>query len=148
MLTLNGKRSLMIITDENYFDHDADIGIIGRGHSLEESFVDAATAMFALMANLSEVHPKTSIKFEFEETDVELAFVTWLNSLIAKAQADNLLLSRFQIKKNGNLWHGEAQGEVWRDDIERGIEVKGATLTMLSVKQAEGKWEAKCVVDV
>lgn len=138
----------MIITDENYFDHDADIGIIGRGNSLEESFVDAATAMFALMANLSEVHPKTSIKFEFEETDVELAFVTWLNSLIAKAQADNLLLSRFQIRKNGNLWRGEAQGEVWRDDIERGIEVKGATLTMLSVKQADGKWEAKCVVDV
>lgn len=138
----------MIITDENYFDHDADIGIIGRGNSLEESFVDAATAMFALMANLSEVHPKTSIKFEFEETDVELAFVTWLNSLIAKAQADNLLLSRFQIKKNSNLWRGEAQGVVWRDDIERGIEVKGATLTMLSVKQADGKWEAKCVVDV
>jgi SHS2 domain-containing protein len=138
----------MMTTDENYFDHDADIGIIGRGNSLEECFVDAATAMFALMANLSNVEPKISITFEFEETDVELAFVTWLNSLIAKAQAENLLLCRFQIRENNHLWYGEAQGEKWRDDIERGIDVKGATLTMLSVKQTDGHWEAKCVVDV
>ncbi|MDE2366260.1 MAG: archease, partial [Betaproteobacteria bacterium] len=32
--------------------------------------------------------------------------------------------------------------------LERGVEVKGATLTMLSVKQAGAIWEARCVVDV
>jgi SHS2 domain-containing protein len=32
--------------------------------------------------------------------------------------------------------------------MERGVEVKGATLTMLSVKQVEAGWEARCVVDV
>lgn len=137
-----------MITDENYFDHEADIGIIGRGHSLEESFEDAAKAMFSLMGDLSIIYPKKTVTFEFEENDVELAFVIWLNSLIAKAQADHILFSHFKIKKNGNWWHGEAQGEVWRDDIERGIDVKGATLTMLSVKQINNQWEAKCVVDV
>lgn len=30
--------------DENYFDHDADIGIIGRSNLLEKNFVDAAIA--------------------------------------------------------------------------------------------------------
>src|SRR5262245_4639549 len=111
--------------DENYFDHDADIGIIGRGNSLEESFVNAAKATFALMADLSNVHPMNSVKIEFEESDIELAFVTWLNLLIAKAQSENLIFSIFQLHKTGNLWKGEAKGEVWRDDIERGIEVKG-----------------------
>jgi protein archease len=139
---------MMKIKDENYFDHDADIGIIGRGDSLEECFANAAQSTFALMADLSNVHPKTSIEIEFEESDIELAFVTWLNLLIAKAQADNLIFSVFQIHKDGNLWKGEAKGEVWRDDIERGIDVKGATLTMLSVKQVDDKWEGKCVVDV
>lgn len=31
---------MMKIKDENYFDHDADIGIIGRGYSLEECFAN------------------------------------------------------------------------------------------------------------
>ena len=134
--------------EENYFDHDADIGIIGRGDSLEESFVEAAKSMFNLMTDLSRIHVKITVNLEFEEADIELAFVTWLNLLIANAQADNLVFSQFQINRIGNLWQGKAQGEAWRDDLERRIEVKGATLTMLSVKQTDSKWEAKCVVDV
>lgn len=137
-----------MISDANYFDHDADIGIIGRGDSLEHSFENAAEAMFALMGDLSGVHPKKTITIEFEESDIELAFVTWLNLLIAKAQADYLIFSKFKIKKNNDHWKGEAEGEIWRDDIEHGIDVKGATLTMLSVKQVGSLWEAKCVVDV
>ncbi|MGZ5662035.1 MAG: archease, partial [Usitatibacter sp.] len=48
----------------------------------------------------------------------------------------------------GPRWLGEAWGEPWREGLERGTEVKGATLTMLSVKRAGGLWEARCVVDV
>lgn len=137
-----------MLNSKNYFDHDADIGIIGRGNSLEECFVDAAKTLFALMADLSHIKPKELISFEFEEADIELAFVIWLNLLIAKAQVDNLIFSQFQLTKKNNIWKGKAKGEKWRDDIERGIDVKGATLTMLSVKQTNNTWEAKCVVDV
>lgn len=131
-----------------YFDHDADIGIIGKGATIEEAFVSAALSLFSLMTDLSTVHAQKKISIQFEESDVELALVTWLNSLIAKAQAENLILCQFYLQKNGDQWHGEANGQVWLDEIERGIDVKGATLTMLSVKQINGEWEAKCVVDV
>ena len=46
------------------------------------------------------------------------------------------------------LWRGGASGEPWRRDLERGTEVKGATLTMLEVKQERDGWRARCVVDV
>ncbi|KTC84076.1 archease [Legionella brunensis] len=137
-----------MIDDQNYFDHDADIGIIGQGATVEESFEQAAKAMFALMGDLSQVSANKSISFEFTENDIELALVTWLNLLLASAQANNLILSHFKIRKKADLWHGKAQGEVWRQDIERGIDVKGATLTMLCVQQVADRWEAKCVVDV
>ncbi|KTD25688.1 Archease [Legionella lansingensis] len=137
-----------MINENNYFDHDADIGIIGYGKSLEDSFEEAAEATFALMGDLSKVTPKESVSFEFEESDVELAFITWLNLLIAKAQANYLILASFKIKRMNNHWYGEGQGEPWRDEIERGIDVKGATLTMLSVKQTNGQWRSQCVVDV
>ncbi|WP_019215759.1 archease [Legionella tunisiensis] len=133
---------------DNYFEHDADVGIIGYGRSMEASFVDAARAMFALMANLSSVHPIHEVTVEFEEEDIELAFVIWLNLLIAQAQTNNLILTEFELKRTGFLWQGKARGEIWHAGIERGIEVKGATLTMLSVKQEDDLWQAKCVVDV
>lgn len=133
---------------DNYFEHDADVGVIGYGKSMEACFADAARAMFALMADLSSVHPSHEINLEFEEEDIELAFVTWLNLLIAQAQANNLILAEFALKRTGLLWQGKARGEIWHAGIERGIEVKGATLTMLSVKQKDDLWQAKCVVDV
>ncbi len=134
--------------NQDYFDHDADIGIIGRGHSIEASFISAAKALFGLMADLSHIHPEHSITIEFHETDLEFALITWLNQLIAQADAKQLVLSEFSLKKHGDHWLGTAQGEAWRPNIERGIDVKGATLTMLSVKEQSGQWEARCVVDV
>ena len=37
------------ILPDQYFDHEADIGIIGRGKSIEQAFCHAAHAMFAIM---------------------------------------------------------------------------------------------------
>ena len=139
---------MMNTENDNYFDHDADIGVIGRGATMEEAFEDAACATFAMMADLSKVSEVTSLDFDFEEADPEIAFVTWLNLLIGNAQAKGLVLGRFELRHNGPRWHGKAWGEPWREDLKRGIEVKGATLTMLSVKQDNYRWEACCVVDV
>ncbi|MEW6313730.1 MAG: archease [Pseudomonadota bacterium] len=131
-----------------YFDHQADIGIIGRGGSVEASFEAAARAMFALTTNLTAVLPKETVIVEFEESDPELALVTWLNLLLGKSRERSLVLAYFHLRRDGDTWHGSAQGERWRSELERGVEVKGATLTMLSVVQRDGAWEARCVVDV
>lgn len=133
---------------ESYFDHDADIGIIGRGETIEKCFIDAAYSMFALMGNLSAIKPHEKFYFNFEESDIELALVTWLNRLLAEANANNVIFSQFHISRQADHWQGEACGEQWREDMERGTDVKGATLTMLSVKKIDNQWEARCVVDV
>ena len=131
-----------------YFEHDADIGVVGRGASVEEAFVAAARAVFALVTRVEDVHPAERIEVSFEEADVELAFVTWINRLLAQSQIRELALGRFAIAREGDRWRGEAWGEPWREGLERGIDVKGATLTMLAVKPCAGGWEARCVVDV
>lgn len=133
---------------ERYFDHDADIGIIGRGKTLESAFVDAAISTFALMSDLSLVKAKNKIDITFEEPDIEFALVTWLNQLIAKADSEQSLFVDFNLQRNGSQWHGEAWGDKWQPGLNRGIDVKGATLTMLSVKQIGDHWIAQCVVDV
>lgn len=136
------------LTTEGYFDHDADIGIIGRGETIEICFANVARSMFALMTDLSTIHPLEIISFEFEEADLEFALMTWLNLLITKSQEHNLVFCDFRLKRDQNKWLATVAGEKWNEHIERGIEVKGATLTMLSVKKINHLWEARCVVDV
>jgi SHS2 domain-containing protein len=131
-----------------YFEHDADMGIVGRGTSIEEAFANAATAMFAMMADPGEIRPQTSVAIEFEEADAELALAIWLNQLLGQARSRALIFGRFNLRRDGALWSGSAEGEPWRAGIERGVEVKGATLTGLAVSQRDGIWEARCVVDV
>ena len=132
----------------DYFEHDADIGVIGCGSSVGQAFERAAAAMFAVMTDLAVVKRSVQVAFDFEEADLELALVIWLNRLLAEARARGLIFGHFQLRRDGDNWHGTAWGEPWRSDLERGVEVKGATLTMLSVREWEGQWEARCIVDV
>ena len=131
-----------------YFEHDADIGIIGRGKSLEEAFESAAVAMFAIMVDVDVLHCHELIEVTFEEDDNEFALIEWLNKLLAFAHMKHLALGRFELHKEGNSWRGKAWGDKWQKDLERGTEVKGATLTMLSVQEKDNHWEAQCIVDV
>jgi len=134
--------------NSEYFEHDADIGVVGRGVTLEEAFESAAAATFAVMANLSAVRPERSVTLDFEEADIEIALVRWLNLLLGLSHELGLVFGRFWIERDGVNWRGGASGEPWRRDLERGVEVKGATLTMLEVKQGRDGWLARCVVDV
>jgi SHS2 domain-containing protein len=144
----NDRKDPMPKASFDYFEHEADIGIIGCGASLPAAFESAARAMFAIMADPARVQDRMSVQFEFDEADAEYALVTILNRLLAEARLQQAVFSRFDIIQDGLRWKVEARGEPWHEGLERGTEVKGATLTMLSVKASESGWEARCVVDV
>jgi len=131
-----------------YFEHDADIGVIGRGNTVEEAFVGAARAMFAIQTDLDSVQSIEGIEIDFEEGDLELALVRWLNALLGASRERAMALCEFGLARKGSHWLGWARGERWRAGLARGTEVKGATLTMLSVLHGAACWEARCVVDV
>ena len=131
-----------------YFEHGADIGIVGRGASIEQAFEGAAASMFAIMVDTVAVQPRQRLEVEFDEDDVELALVRWLNALLAAAREHGLVLCQFELRRAGDHWRGVGRGEPWREAHARGTEVKGATLTALSVRRDEQGWQARCVVDV
>jgi SHS2 domain-containing protein len=135
-------------TDRGTFEHGADVGIYGRGADVPAAFCAAAEAMFALMTDLSALQPRVPVAIAFEEPDLDLALVRWLNLLLSHAADRGLVLGRFSLARDGDRWQGTAWGEPWREGLERGTGVKGATLTMLSVRREGGAWDARCVVDV
>lgn len=130
------------------FEHGADFGVFGRGSSAEAAFCRAAEAMFLLMTDIAAVQPREGVVFEFDEPDLELAFVRWLNGLLSHAADRGLVLGSFALERDGAHWKGLGRGERWREGLDRGTGVKGATLTMLSVTHDGGTWDARCVVDV
>lgn len=132
----------------DYFAHEADMGIIGRGQTVEQAFIQAAKAVFAYMVDINQVKINRTVRFHFQEQDTELALVTWLNTLLAEARQAGMIFSEFKLRRENDNWCGQASGELWNDSLERGTEVKGATLTMLSVQEKDHLWEARCVVDV
>ncbi len=143
-----GYKSDMDAPVYRYFDHGADIGVAGYGETLERAFEAAAYAMFSIMADLDAVKPASPVDFDFEEADAELALVTWLNRLLTEAHTRAWVFARFDLRHKNARWIGHAWGEPWRDSLERGVEVKGATFTELSVAHSALGWEARCVVDV
>ncbi len=139
---------LSMAAAHEYFEHGADIGVVGRGASVEEAFAAAAASMFAIMVEPGAVRPLVEVGIDLDEDDVELALVRWLNALLAAARERGIVLCRFELQRDGGHWHGTARGEPWREAHARGTEVKGATLTALSVRQDAQGWQARCVVDV
>lgn len=132
-----------------YFPHEADIGIETTGKTLEEAFVHAAEATFSLMTDPATVHSLQMVDLSFTEPDEELALTIWINRLLAESDIRRLVFGRFELKRNtAGHWHGRAIGEPWNDTHPRGIEVKGATLTQLSVKHEGDLWTVRLVVDV
>ena len=133
-----------------HYDHGADIGVRGIGASKASAFEQAALALTAVVTDLNDVKPVTRIEVDCEGADDELVFVDWLNTLIYEMATRRMLFSRFEVRLRDNGLSGQLWGEPV--DIERhhpAVEIKGATLTTLSVIENEHRqWVAQTVVDV
>jgi len=138
------------MSDWQHFAHGADIGVRGRGATLAEAFAAAAVGLTAVVADPLQVRPLQSEHVACAMADRGLLFYEWLNSLIFLMATRRMLFSRFDVRIAGDTLEADAWGEPV--DIARhapAVEVKGATLTELAVRQeSDGRWLAQCVVDV
>ena len=134
------------------FEHKADIGIRGRGKSMEIAFEEAAKAMFNVEVDVEKVKPSKQVKIAVEADNIEELLVEWLNALLSQASLQSMVFSKFKVKiingRNVKL-KGLAKGEkldVIRHNVKD--EVKGATYSQLKVYKTKGVWIAQCIVDV
>jgi SHS2 domain-containing protein len=133
-----------------HFPHGADIGVRGRGATLEQAFGQVASALTAVVTDLAAVIPRQMIRLSCEAPDVELLLVDWLNALIFEMATRSMLFSRFELRLDGLHLDAKAWGEALDPARHHpAVEVKGATYTALKVaRQPDGGWLAQCVVDV
>lgn len=130
--------------------HGSDIGVRGRGGSIEDAFEQAAIALTAIVTDPDGVRETREVRWTSDAPDRELLFVEWLNAVIYTMAVEKMLFRRFEVSIRGNVLSAKAWGE--HVDVERhqpAVEPKGATYTGLRVAEVPGGgWVAECVVDV
>lgn len=137
-----------------YLEHEADIGILAEGNTLEEAFEEGAKAMFNVMVDIERVEAKNKIELGCEAADVPSLFVEWLNELLAQSGLKNLIFSKFKVndieRREGALkLKAEAWGEELRPEKHNvKTEVKAATYFGLKFEEKEGKFYLQCVLDI
>lgn len=135
------------------FPHGADIGVRGRGATLEEAFAAAARALTSVVTDPQQVREVMTVEVHCEAPDRELLLMQWLNEVVFEMATRHAVFARFEVHigQDGRGWHLSARlhGEPV-DAVRHGpaVEPKGATFTALEVGEREGRWHAQCVVDV
>jgi tRNA nucleotidyltransferase (CCA-adding enzyme) len=132
-----------------HFQHEADMGVRGKGRSKSEAFEQAALALTAVITDIDNVQADQEIAVQCEAPDDELLLAEWLNALVYEMSTRKMLFRRFEV----HLPPGKLEAKVWGEpvDIEKhqpAVEVKGATYTALAVTETPEGWAAQCVVDV
>jgi SHS2 domain-containing protein len=132
------------------FEHTADLGLRVRAATKEELFAEAGRGLMAMIvANLDAVSPVQSRTLEIRGGDLSLLLFDWLNELLYAFEADKLLLSRFDVRLEGDTLRAVCWGEEM--DPQRHVmehEVKAITYHQLRVEETEGGWLAEVIVDI
>ena len=125
-----------------FFDVTADIGFWAYGKSLEESFENAALAMFNVITKTETIAENESRKINIESEDLTSLLYDFLEELLFIYEVDLFLFSKFDLNiKKGNIDNNEiymleavATGEEidWNKHY-RGSEVKAITFHMMEV---------------
>lgn len=132
-----------------HFEHGADVGVRGVGRTCAEAFEQAALALTAVVTPPGQVQARTAVDVTHEAPDVETLLVDWLNALVLEMATRRFVFGRFEVRLDGTTLSARAFGEPLDPARHQpAVEVKGATYTALSVRQADGTWTAQCVVDV
>uniref|UniRef100_A0A7C4LIS4 Archease n=1 Tax=Schlesneria paludicola TaxID=360056 RepID=A0A7C4LIS4_9PLAN len=133
-----------------HFAHGADIGVRGIGPSKAAAFEQAALALTGVITDPARIGASTSVEVRCAAPDDELLLVDWLNAIIFEMATRKLLFGRFAV----HLTDGTLTATAWGEPVDvlrhaPAVEVKGATLTGLSVRRdGPERWVAECVVDV
>jgi tRNA nucleotidyltransferase (CCA-adding enzyme) len=133
-----------------HFPHQADVGVRGIGPTPAAAFEQAARALTGAVTDPDGVRDAGAVRIEVAAPDLDLLLYEWLNALVYEMATRGMLFGRFAVRIADGRLEAEARGEPVEVERHRpAVEVKGATLTGLSVREVAGRgWVAECVVDV
>lgn len=137
---------------KNYelIEHTADIGIKVKGKDMKDLFINAALAMFEIIAERTNKTPsdKKTIVIKQKAENIEELFINWLNELLSLHATRNKIFCEINFK---NLDENNLDAEITGcniNDYKIKAEIKAATYHELEINRVPSGWEAKVIFDV
>ena len=138
--------------DYEYLEHTADAEFIAYGQTLEEAFVNAARATFALIIDPSKVNPAIGREVHLTSDSLDYLIYDWLSELLYLEEVDRLLFSRFEVKISNSdgefVLNGQAYGEKIRPEHEISLHIKAVTYHDLRVEKINNRYEIQILLDI
>ncbi len=121
-------------------NHTADVGIIAYGADMNETFANAAKALFSLITELDDVEEAMHRDIELTAPDQESLLVKWLNELIYLFDAENIIFKRFDVTQ---LSQTQLKARSYGHKVDSSKHklktgVKAATYHMLKIDKSNG----------
>jgi SHS2 domain-containing protein len=132
-------------------EHTADFGVLAKGDTLADVFVQAALGMFSfILAEPEKVQEREVREVEVTAPDREVLLVNWLNELVYLLEVEGMLFRRFEIvEMDGRHLRARCYGEKIDPARHRlKIGVKSATYHMLQVRKRKDGWHARVILDI
>ena len=131
-------------------DHTADLGIIVKGHDVNDLFIRAAQAMTDLIVK-GDIRDKTAMRdLLVEGEDFPDLMVRWLGEILYLFEGESLIVNSIEIKSISPIQLQAtltlASFEPKRHEVLR--EIKAVTYHQISVRKANDEWEARVIFDI
>lgn len=133
-----------------FIEHTADIAIRVNAPDLNTLFINAADAMFEIVAPQHTLQTSTPASFDLELSadSREDLFVGWLNELLSLSQAKELIFNEFQIHDlDETSLHATVTG-YGTSHYQVETEIKAATYHDLRIAETEDGLIAEIIFDV
>ncbi|MFA5930992.1 MAG: archease [archaeon] len=145
-----------------HFEHKADIGIRGKGNTLNQAFEECALALTAIMAEPSSIMLKKSHIIELNATDHGALLVSFLNELLFIKDKKKMIYAKFRIKLGKENIVNETgkvnemvtlKATMFGEKINYNkhsikVDPKAATYSELFAGEKNGQFIAQCIIDV
>lgn len=132
------------------FTHASDMGVRGRGKTIERAFENVGLALTSMVTDLQLVSPKESVKIKRSAPDLELLLLDWLNAIIYEMSTRNMLFCCYEVHIKDLTLEATLIGE----EVDRSrhapiVEPKAATFSELKVEQLpDDHWLVQAVIDI
>ena len=136
-----------------HLEHISEAYVEAWGSTLEEAFENAGRALFDIMTDVGRVEPLREVELQAEAEDLEALLFEWITTLLVEFDTKGMVYSKFRvsIEKGDGVYRlrAKAYGEAF--DPERHppkVEVKAMTYSLMEIKQENGGYRIRYVVDI
>lgn len=130
-------------------DIAGDAGLIIRGNTIEELFINAAEGMFSLITNTRAIKDTETKDISIESDNYENLLIQWLNELVFLFDTYGFIGKRYMMDLRNNKIGAKVSGGLFDPgSSESGLLIKAATYHNISVRKVNSHWEAKVIFDI